>query len=127
MKRRTFASLTLFPLLLAACGGGEPGPSDPPEVVPPEEHAEALAAMKAAGLAPPAPLEALERAWKLQQDLTQLLKVALEDDMDPTVEPPAFRALLARAGGARDFRTLSARLTASRAAARKAYETLVTA
>jgi glutamate-ammonia-ligase adenylyltransferase len=91
-----------------------------------QNTAEALAAMKAAGLAPQAPLEALERAWKLQQDLTQLLKVALEDDMDPTVEPPAFRALLARAGGARDFRTLSARLTAARTAARKAYDSLVT-
>ncbi|WP_437693138.1 pectate lyase [Sorangium sp. So ce176] len=48
MKRRTFASLTLFPLLLAACGGGEPGPSNPPDVVPPQEHAEALAAMRRA-------------------------------------------------------------------------------
>jgi glutamate-ammonia-ligase adenylyltransferase len=91
-----------------------------------QNTAEALAAMRSAGLAPKAPLEDLQKAWKLQQDLTQLLKVALEDDADPDGEPPAFRALLARAGGARDFRSLNARLTAARAAARKAYDSLVT-
>jgi glutamate-ammonia-ligase adenylyltransferase len=92
-----------------------------------QNTAEALAAFEAAKLAPAGPLEALQKAWKLQQDLTQLLKVALEDDANPADEPPAFRALLARAGGARDFRSLNARLAAARAAARKAYETLVTA
>jgi len=90
-----------------------------------QNTAAALAAIEASGLAPAAPLKALQRAWKLQQDLTQLLKVALEDNADPTHEPAAFRALLARAGGARDFRALSARLAAERAAARKAYDSLV--
>jgi glutamate-ammonia-ligase adenylyltransferase len=84
-----------------------------------------LAAYRRAGLGPEAALTALERAWTLQQDLTQLIKVALEDDADPAQEPKAFRALLARAGGARDFRSLSARLAASRVAARKAYEAVV--
>ncbi|HEY3695574.1 bifunctional [glutamine synthetase] adenylyltransferase/[glutamine synthetase]-adenylyl-L-tyrosine phosphorylase [Phenylobacterium sp.] len=90
-----------------------------------QNTAEALAAYRHAGLGPEAAFAALERAWTLQQDLTQLLKVALEEDADPAHEPKAFRALLARAGGARDFRTLGARLAASRAAARKAYEAVV--
>ncbi|WP_371134667.1 bifunctional [glutamine synthetase] adenylyltransferase/[glutamine synthetase]-adenylyl-L-tyrosine phosphorylase [Phenylobacterium sp.] len=87
--------------------------------------AEALAALRELGLAPAAPLAVLERAWKLQQDLTQLLKVALGDDPDPDAEPKAFRALLARAGGVRDFRGLKAALTKARKAARQAYDALV--
>ena len=85
--------------------------------------AEALAAF--AGLAPARPLAALQDAWRLQQDLTQLLKVALDDGADPAAEPPAFRALLARAGHARDFRQLKTRLRAAQSAAHAAYETLV--
>jgi glutamate-ammonia-ligase adenylyltransferase len=89
-----------------------------------QNTAEALAAF--AGLAPEAQLAALQRAWKLQQDLIQLLKVALGDDPDPANEPKAFRALLARAGGARDFRALKAKLAAAQGAARQAFEALVT-
>nr|MEA2798996.1 [glutamine synthetase] adenylyltransferase / [glutamine synthetase]-adenylyl-L-tyrosine [Phenylobacterium sp.] len=87
--------------------------------------AEALAAFREAGLAPGHPLADLERAWRLQQDLTQLLKVALEDGADPEGEPPAFRALLARAGGTRDFRQLQSALKTARGAARRAYEAVV--
>ncbi|HEV2531065.1 bifunctional [glutamine synthetase] adenylyltransferase/[glutamine synthetase]-adenylyl-L-tyrosine phosphorylase [Phenylobacterium sp.] len=88
--------------------------------------AQALAAFEASRLAPAAPLRALQEAWRLQQDLTQLLKVALEDG-DPGEEPPAFRKLLARAGGARDFKALRRKLDAAQAAARQAYETVVQA
>jgi glutamate-ammonia-ligase adenylyltransferase len=84
--------------------------------------AQALAAIHAAGLAPAQPLADLERAWRLQQDLTQLLKVALEDGADPATEPPAFRKLLARAGGARDFRQLRTALAKAQSAAHAAYE-----
>lgn len=87
--------------------------------------AEALAAIEAAGLAPRPALDALRTAWRLQQDLTQLLKVALEGDADPAQEPKAFRALLARAGGVRDFRALRARLGRAQAAAHAAYEEIV--
>jgi glutamate-ammonia-ligase adenylyltransferase len=89
--------------------------------------AQALAACREAGLAPANAVADLERAWRLQQDLTQLLKVALDGDADPTGEPRAFRALLARAGGLRDFRQLRTRLTAARGAARKAYDLIVQA
>ncbi len=78
-----------------------------------------------ADLAPARPLAALRDAWRLQQDLTQLLKVALDDGADPAAEPPAFRALLARAGHARDFRQLKTRLKAAQTAAHAAYEALV--
>ena len=86
---------------------------------------EALDALKAAGLAPAETLEALADAWRLQQDLTQLLKVALEDGVDPSGEPTAFKALLARAGGVADFKALKTRLKSAQSAARKAYEAVV--
>ncbi|MFI4966945.1 MAG: bifunctional [glutamine synthetase] adenylyltransferase/[glutamine synthetase]-adenylyl-L-tyrosine phosphorylase, partial [Caulobacterales bacterium] len=103
-------------LQLANAGRG--GPLEP-------NTAAALAALREAGLAAAQPLAELERAWRLQQDLTQLLKVALADGADPAEEPAAFRTLLARAGGVRDFRQLQATLRAARSAARKAYETIV--
>ena len=87
--------------------------------------AEALAALRMAGLAPAAEVAGLEQAWRLQQDVTQLLKVALDSGADPAGEPAAFRALLARAGGARDFRQLRSHLSAARTAARKAYDVIV--
>lgn len=85
--------------------------------------AQALAAFD--GLAPAEALTALRRAWSLQQDLTQLLKVALGDNADPSEEPKAFRALLARAGGSRDFRALRTKLDTARHHARTAYVTIV--
>jgi len=70
-----------------------------------------------AGRAPAQALAALTDAWRLQQALSQLLKIALEDDGDPEKEPKALRALLAKAGEARDFRALKAKLAAARRAA----------
>ena len=84
----------------------------------------ALAAIREAGLAEPGEVDALEAAWRLQQDLTQLLKVALDDE-DPEGEPAALKALLARAAGVRDFRALKRELAAVRKAARKAFEAVV--
>ena len=87
--------------------------------------AAALAALAAAGLAPKGPVGELEAAWRLQQDLTQLIKVALGDNPDPAAEPAAFRTLLARAGEARDFRQLRSKLKTAQAAAHKAYAAIV--
>ena len=97
---------------------GEGGPLEP-------NTAAALAAFRETGLGSPKPLADLEMAWRLQQDLTQLLKVALADGADPAAEPAAFKALLARAGGLRDFRKLQSTLNAARTAAHAAYEALV--
>jgi glutamate-ammonia-ligase adenylyltransferase len=103
-------------LLLAHAGQG--GPLR-------QNTAEALSAADAARLAPADALAALQAAWSLQQDLTQLLKLALTDRDDPADQPKGFRQLLARAGGARDFRALRGKLDRSRRAARAAYEAIV--
>ncbi|MBX3479930.1 MAG: bifunctional [glutamine synthetase] adenylyltransferase/[glutamine synthetase]-adenylyl-L-tyrosine phosphorylase [Caulobacter sp.] len=86
---------------------------------------EALTALAGAGLVGAAPAAALEQAWRQQQDLSQLLKVALEDGADPELEPRALKALLARAGAASDWKALKASLTKRRKAARAAYEAVV--
>jgi glutamate-ammonia-ligase adenylyltransferase len=86
---------------------------------------EALEALATALPGRAAMLKDLLRAWRLQQHLSQLLKIALDEGESPEDEPPAFKALLARAGGARAFSTLKNRLAASRKAAHAAFEALV--
>jgi glutamate-ammonia-ligase adenylyltransferase len=86
---------------------------------------EALAAMKAAGLMEPALADALERAWRLQQDLSQVLKIALPEGEDPSHEPLPLRALLAKAGHAADFKALAEALREQKAAARRAFEAVL--
>jgi glutamate-ammonia-ligase adenylyltransferase len=81
---------------------------------------EALRALRDAGAAPAADLDALLKAWRLQQALSQLLKLALEDGVDPAAEPARFRAILAKAGGARGFERLQATLAREQAAAHEA-------
>jgi glutamate-ammonia-ligase adenylyltransferase len=103
---------------LQLVGASDGGPLDP-------NTARALVAAREAGLAAAHALAALQDAWRLQQDLTQLLKVALDDPADPTTEPPAFRKLLARAGRARDFAALKRKLARAQADARKAYDDVV--
>lgn len=76
-----------------------------------------------AGLA--GPVRDLLEAWTLQQNLTQVLRLALGDDGDPAEQPEAFRRRLARAGGARDFRSLVTRLQRARKSAHAAFEALV--
>ena len=89
--------------------------------------ADALAAMAQAHLAESAPLEVLIEAWRLQQDLSQLMKLAVTDAADPDSEPKGFQAALARAGHAKTFAALRARLIRVRAAAMAAYDLLVPA
>jgi glutamate-ammonia-ligase adenylyltransferase len=86
---------------------------------------EALAALKAAGLVAAAPADALERAWRLQQDLSQVLKIALPEAGDPSHEPQSLRALLAKAGHAADFKALAEALRQRKAAARRAFEAVL--
>ena len=93
---------------------GEGGPLDP-------NTAAALAALAARGMIAPAQAAALGDAWRLQQDLSQLLKLALDDEVDPAAEPAGFRRLLARAGGSRDFGTLQRKLARTRARARETF------
>jgi [glutamine synthetase] adenylyltransferase / [glutamine synthetase]-adenylyl-L-tyrosine phosphorylase len=67
----------------------------------------------------------LKAAWLLQTNLTQLLKIALEDPADPTKEPAGFRRLLARAGGARGFPQLERRLAQARSQVTEAFAALI--
>jgi glutamate-ammonia-ligase adenylyltransferase len=83
---------------------------------------QALQAFGEAGLARADDVAALERAWRLQQDLSQVLKVALPETGDPAAEPEPLRALLAQAGGAPDFAALTRDLQTRRGAAIAAYE-----
>ncbi len=87
--------------------------------------ADALAALAQADLADPKALADLLKAWSLQQDLSQIIKVALADRADPNGEPKAFRQRLARAGGVRDFAALERRLRDWRVKARRAFETTI--
>lgn len=84
--------------------------------------AKALAMAKDQGLAKADQIAALEAGWKLQQNLTQLLKVALDDDADPLLEPAPFRTLLAKAAGVRNFKSVPAYLALIRQSARDAFE-----
>ncbi len=86
-----------------------------------QNTAAALAALSGAGLADAAALADLAAAWRLQQDLSQILKVALAEDGDPEREPKALRTLLAKAAGVRDHRALRALLVARRRAAHRAF------
>jgi glutamate-ammonia-ligase adenylyltransferase len=86
---------------------------------------DALLALAKGGLANGKALATLEQAWRMQQDLGQLLKVALADGVNPEGEPKALKALLARAGGERDFRALKGAMMKARAAAHAAFEALV--
>jgi glutamate-ammonia-ligase adenylyltransferase len=86
---------------------------------------EALEALKAAGLVAPALADALVRAWRLQQDLSQVLKIALPEGEDPSHEPEPLRALLAKAGHAADFKALAEALREQKAAARRAFEAVL--
>jgi glutamate-ammonia-ligase adenylyltransferase len=53
--------------------------------------------------------------------------VALEDGGDPEVEPKAFKALLARAGHVREFRSLKTKLAKAKTEARAAFEAVMQA
>jgi glutamate-ammonia-ligase adenylyltransferase len=85
----------------------------------------ALSAAAEAGLASAELIADLTAAWRLEQDLSQLLKIALPDGGEPEREPKALGALLARAAGVRDLRGVRAALTQRRPAAHRAFRAIV--
>jgi glutamate-ammonia-ligase adenylyltransferase len=103
---------------LQLIGAADGGPLHP-------NTSQALDALIAADASRRKRLESVQSAWRLHQDLSQLLKIALEDDASPEGEPAAFKALLAKAGGVQTFALLKTRLTASRRAAREAFDHLI--
>lgn len=72
-----------------------------------------------------AALKTLREAWLLQQNLSQVMRVAIAGDPDPAAEPAGFRSLLAKVGGVRDFRVLTSRLKKARTEARAAFTKIV--
>jgi glutamate-ammonia-ligase adenylyltransferase len=84
--------------------------------------APALDRAKRAGVLTGADWEALVAAARLQLDLTQTLRLALEGPFDPDDGGEGLKQLLARVGEAPDFKTLSATLADRQKAARKAFE-----
>ncbi len=88
---------------------------------------EALTALRAAGLVDARPAGWLVDAWVLQQNLSQVLKVALADEADPGEEPKRLQTVLARAGASRDLASLRSRLQRARERARRAFEQLLSA
>ena len=87
--------------------------------------AAALQALVAAGLAPTADGKVLVEAWTLQQNLSQLLKLALPDNADPDREPKGFRQALAKAGASRDFPGLRRKLERVRGQARASFVSIL--
>jgi glutamate-ammonia-ligase adenylyltransferase len=87
----------------------------------------ALTILRDEGLAEPEALNALWAACSLEQNLQQLLKLALPDGADPAVEPQRFRALLARAGGCDSFQALTHTLAQRRRDAHAAFLKVVKA
>ena len=87
--------------------------------------AAALQALAGARLAPVAEGKVLIEAWTLQQNLSQLLKLALPDNADPDSEPKGFRQALAKAGASRDFPDLRRKLERSRSRARAAFVSIL--
>ncbi len=79
---------------------------------------------KADALAPDAAADLIAAA-KLQGDLMQVLRIALDGPLDPHAATPGLKALLVRAGGASDFAALEARLTAAQARVRELYEAIM--
>lgn len=90
-----------------------------------QNTADALEVFEDRKLGPQRALDCLRNAFVLQQSLSQLLKVALDDGADPSQEPAAFKTMLAKAGGVRDFRALTAKLTRVRQAAHQAFISIV--
>jgi len=72
-------------------------------------------------------LEAQREAWTLYSDLSQVLRIASDDGVDPALEPVGLQARLARAGGATNFAALRKHLSASGTEVRPAFRRLLTA
>ncbi|GBD47613.1 bifunctional [glutamine synthetase] adenylyltransferase/[glutamine synthetase]-adenylyl-L-tyrosine phosphorylase [Methylopila sp. Yamaguchi] len=80
----------------------------------------ALAEARRLGLLGEEDYEALASGGRLQQDLTQIVKLAIDGAFDPANAPAGLKLRLARAAAAPDFRTLQATLKEAQAAVRAA-------
>jgi glutamate-ammonia-ligase adenylyltransferase len=85
----------------------------------------ALCRLRDAGVLDISAADALLQAAALQQNLLQILRIALDSSFDAQKASPGLKQLLARAAGARDFNDFDARLRQTQAAARRVFEGLL--
>ncbi|MBU6473996.1 MAG: bifunctional [glutamine synthetase] adenylyltransferase/[glutamine synthetase]-adenylyl-L-tyrosine phosphorylase, partial [Alphaproteobacteria bacterium] len=85
----------------------------------------AFEALEMAGVLSPEEAQVLLSAARLENALMQALRIAVEGTLDPEAATPGLRALLARAGGTRDFDELQARLAGAQSAVRALYAKLM--
>mgnify|MGYP001412570888 CR=1 FL=1 len=84
-----------------------------------------LVRLAEAGVLAKADAETLIAAAKLEHALTQVLRIAIDGTLDPAGASPGLKALLARAGGEKDFAGLEKRLIALQAGAHEAFRRLL--
>ncbi|HRN89769.1 bifunctional [glutamine synthetase] adenylyltransferase/[glutamine synthetase]-adenylyl-L-tyrosine phosphorylase [Hyphomicrobium sp.] len=78
-----------------------------------------------AGVLSGADAERLTQATRLLHNLTQILRLCLEEPFDPATAPSGLKALLARAGDAPDFATLEGELAETLAGVATRFSELV--
>jgi glutamate-ammonia-ligase adenylyltransferase len=76
-----------------------------PEVLD-QNTAAAYRKLASAGVLPAASADSLMQATRLVHNLTQVLRLCLEEAFDPSTAPSGLKTLLARAGDAPDFAAL---------------------
>ena len=86
---------------------------------------EALENLAQAGVLEPAAADALLPAARLFNNLTQVLRLCLDEPFDPAKAPDGLKSLLARAGDAPDFRHLEAELVAREAEVATLFDQLI--
>ena len=86
----------------------------------------ALEKISAAGLMADADARLLGEAAGLEQALTQILRIALDETLDAGAASAGLKALLTKAGGARDFPGLERELFARQDAVRRIFLRLMT-
>ncbi len=85
----------------------------------------ALSNLHQAGLLPAAAAEALLPAARLFNDLTQILRLCVDQPFSPDSASDGLKSLLARSGGAPDFARLEADVRARQAAVHALFDVIV--
>src|SRR5262249_22031774 len=86
---------------------------------------EAFENLAGAGILEPAAAEGLRPSARLVSNLTQALRLGLDEASVPAKAPEGLKSLLARAGGAPDFRYLEAELAARQAEVVTLFDQLI--
>jgi glutamate-ammonia-ligase adenylyltransferase len=87
----------------------------------------ALTSLAQAGALARGDAKALIEAARLQQGLTQILRIAIDGPLDPDTATPGLRALLARGGRAGDFTLLETELAHAQRAVRAIFQKVLPA